>query len=420
MKALIICPADRQAVAALARQHPLALWPFLGKPILDHAMTFLASKGAKEIRVLAADRPDEIRTFARRGEAWGVAIEVLPEARELTRDEARAKYQSTGSAGWLPAPLDIITLDALPQLPGCPLWESYAGWQSVLLAWLAAGAREKVGMRELSPGVYIGRRVRIAPSAKLNPPCWIGEHAWVGPGAVVGPDTVLEDHVYVDQSAGIVHSVIGPRTYVGVLTEVRDSLAWGRNLLNLKTGSHTEVSDHFLLGELGLRTRSGTSSPPGRLAALLAMIFTSPLLFVAWWRNRRSGQPLFVRQIAARSGSLKAMPVGDTIDYYELGGFTGWTRRWPQLWNIVRGNFRWVGNRPLAPSQATQLQSEFELLWLAAPTGLFSLADTLGCPDEFSDDTRSHSSFYAVDPGKRKEWRILWRVFCAVFGCRPA
>jgi hypothetical protein len=206
---------------------------------------------------------------------------------------------------------------------------------------------------------------------------------------------------------------------VGVLTEVKDSLAWGRNLLNLKTGSHTEVSDHFLLGELGLSTRSGTSSPPGRLAALLALIFTSPLLLVAWWRNRRSGQPLFVRKIAARSGSLKAMPVGDTIHYHELSGFTGWTRRWPQLWNIVRGNFRWVGNRPLAPNQATQLQSEFELLWLAAPTGLFSLADTLGCPDEFSDDTRSHSSFYAVDPDKRKEWRILWRVFCAVFGRQP-
>ena len=151
-------------------------------------------------------------------------------------------------------------------------------------------------MRELSPGVYIGRRVRIAPSAKLNPPCWLGEHAWVGPGAVVGPDTVLEDHVYVDQSAGIIHSVIGPRTYVGVLTEVRNSLAWGRNLLNLKTGSHTEVSDHFLLGELGLSTRSGTSRPPGRLAALLALIFTSPLLLVAWWRNRRSSQPLFVLQ----------------------------------------------------------------------------------------------------------------------------
>lgn len=418
MKSVLICPADRHAVAALARQQPLALWPFLGKPVLDHALIFLASKGAKEVRVLAADRPDEVRAFVRRGEAWGVSIEVVPEARELTREEARAKYQTSSPAGWLPAPLDIITLDALPQMPDRQLWESYSSWQSVLLAYMPQGLLEKVGMRELSPGVYIGRRTRIAPSAKLNPPCWLGEHAWIGPRAIVGPETVLEDHVYVDQSAEIAHSVIGPRTYVGVLTEVRNSLAWGRNLLNIKTGSHTEIADHFLLGELGLSTRGGSSSIFGRLAALMALVFTCPVLAVAGFRNRGSGQPLFVCKIASRSGTLQAMPVGDTINYHELSGFAGWMRRWPQLWNIVRGTFRWVGNRPLNPNQALELTTDFERLWLAAPTGLFSLADTLGCPDEFTDDTRSHSSFYAVDPDSRKEWRILWRIFCAVFGRR--
>ncbi len=420
MKALLICPADRQAVAALARRQPLALGAFLGKPVLAHALTFLASRGATEIRVLAADRPDEVRAFTRRGEAWGVKVEVLPEARELSPAEARAKYQSAGPAGWLPAPHDLLTLDALPQLPGRPLWESYAGWQAALLAWLPEGAKEKVGMQELSPGVYVGRRTRIAPTAKLLPPCWLGEHSWIGPGAVIGPGTVVEDHVYVDQSAGIVHGVIGPLTYVGVLTEVRDSLAWGRNLLNLKSGSHTEVADHFLLGELGLGTRRNSSTWLGRLAALLTLALTSPILLVAWQRHRHSGQPLFVRKIAARSGSRQAMPVGDTFDYHELNGFAGWPRRWPQLWNIGRGNFRWVGNRPLAPDQAAQLDTEFERLWLAAPTGLFSLADTLGCPDDFSDDARSHAGFYAVDPDPRKEWRILWRMFCSAFGRGPA
>jgi hypothetical protein len=416
MKALLICPADRQSVAALARRQPLALGPFLGKRILDHALTFLAARGAKKIRVLAADRPDEIRAFVRRGETWGVSIEVLPEARELSREEARSKYQSADPAGWLPTPHDILALDALPQLPGHPLWENYAGWQAALLAWLPEGARQRVGMRERSPGVYIGRRTRIAPTAKLHPPCWLGDHAWVGPRAVIGPETVVENQVYVDESAEIVHSVIGPLTYVGVLTEVRDSLAWGCDLLNLQSGSHSEVSDHFLLGELGLSVGRSSSPWPGRLAALLTLALTSPLLLVAWRRNCGSGQPLLLRKIAVRSGSRQAMPVGDTFDYHELSGFAGWTRRWPQLWNIARGDFRWVGNRPLAPAQAAQLDTEFERLWLAAPTGLFSLADTLGCPDDLSDDARSHASFYAVDPDARKEWRVLWRVFCAVFG----
>ena len=420
MKALVICPADRQAVAVLARRHPLALlalWPFLGRPVLAHALTFLANAGAKEVLVLAADRPEEIRAFTGKGEAWGVKLEVIPETRELTIAEARAKYQANGMAGWLAAPYDVITLDALPQLPARPLWKDYASWRAAQIEWMAEGAKEKVGMRELEPGIYVGRRCRIAASAKLRPPCWVGEHAWIGPSATIGPETVLEDHVYVDQGAEVVRSVIGPQTYVGALTEVRDSLAWGRDLLKLTTGSHTEVTDHFLLGELSPSTTRGNSSGfLARLAALASLVVTSPVVLLAWARNRGSGRPLFVRRVVLRSGSRGAMPVGDTVAYHELNGARGSWRRWPQLWSIVRGDFRWVGNRPLTAEQAGQLQGEFERLWLAAPIGLFCLADSLGCPDEFNEDTRSHASFYAVDPDPRKDWRILR---AALFGPRP-
>ena len=61
MKALIICPADRQAVAALARRRPLALTPCLGQPVLGQVLAWLASAGAREITVLAADRPELCR-----------------------------------------------------------------------------------------------------------------------------------------------------------------------------------------------------------------------------------------------------------------------------------------------------------------------------------------------------------------------
>ncbi len=414
MKALIVCPADRQAVAALARRRPLALTPFLGPPVLAHALRFLAAAGAREIRVLAADRPDEVRAFAGRGEAWGVKVEVLPESRELSRDEARAKYQSAGAAGWLPAPLDILAFDALPQLPERPLWTSPSGWQAALLAWLAPGAREKVGMREFAPGVFVGLRVRIADDAKLNAPCWIGNRVWIGPRAVIGPHTIVEDEVYVDRGAEVTGSVVGPRTYVGALTHVGDSLAWGRELLNFKSGSLTEVTDHFLLGDLAAGAHRNSSRWPGRAAALLALALASPLVLAGWWRNRGSGRPLFVRKTAVRTGTRRAMPVGDTLAYHELGGFAGLARRWPQLWRIVRGDFTWVGNRPLAPEQAAQLATEFERLWFAAPIGWCCLGDALGCADDFSDEARSHASFYTVQSGRRVDWQILGRVFCAV------
>ena len=409
MKALIICPADRKAVAALARRRPLALTPFLGQPVLAHAIAFLASAGAREITVLAADRPDRIRKFVGGGVSWGVKIEVIPEARELSVAEAREKYQTTAGT-WVAAPNDIYLLDRLPQLPAHPLWESYAGWQSALLAWLPLAAVEKVGMREFSPGVYVGLRVRVADSAKLKAPAWIGANVWLGPRSIVGPGAIIEDDVYVDDGAEISHSIVGPKTYVGALTEVKESLAWGRDLLNLATGSVTEVTDHFLLGDLGAATRPVTSPLPARLLALLVLLITSPVVVLAWLKPRAPGQPLFIRKVAERSGTRVARPVGDTMVYYELAGIRGKWRRWPQLWSIFRGKFVWIGNRPLAPEQAAKLTEEFDQLWLAVPTGLFSLADALGDKEGLSDATRAHASFYAVDPGRHKDLKIFWSV----------
>jgi hypothetical protein len=409
MKALVICPGGRKAVANLARRRPLALAPFLGQPVLGHALGFLAAAGAKEILVLADDRPDEVRKFAGRGEAWGAKVEIVPETRELTAAEARAKYQ-TGATGWMPAPNDIYLLDRLPQLPGHPLWESYTGWRAAALAWLPQAAPGKVGMRELSPGVFIGLRARVNESATLNPPCWIGANVWVGPHAIIGPETIIEDNVYVDEGAEVARSVVGPKTYVGALTEVRNSLAWGRDLLNLESGSVTEITDHFLLGELGLARRSKPAGLAGRLAALAALVVTSPVALAGWARARASGRPFVVRKIASRGGMAAATPTGDTLAYYELAGFSGKWRRWPELWSIARGQFAWVGNRPITPGQAAQLATEFDQLWLAAPTGIFSLADAQGCAEEFGDEARAHASFYAVDPARWKNWRIFWRM----------
>lgn len=413
MKALVICPADRKAVAALARRRPLALTPFLGQPVLGHALTFLASQGAKEIVVLAADRPDRIRKFVGRGEAWGVKIEVIPEARELSVDEARAKYP-TADRKWLPVPNDVYLLDRLPQLPAYPLWESYAGWHAALLAWLPRAAVEKVGMREFSPGVYVGLRVRVAESTKLQAPAWIGSNVWLGPRAIIGPDTIIEDDVYVDDGAEISRGVVGPKTYVGAMTEVRQSLAWGRDLLNLTSGSVTEVTDHFLLGDLGAATRPVSSPAMARLAALVVLLLTSPVVLLACLR-KGAGKPLWIRKVAERSGTRVARPVGDTMVYYELAGFRGKWKRWPQLWGIFRGKFVWIGNRPLAPEEAARLTEEFDQLWLAVPTGLFSLADVLGDPEGLSDETRAHASFYAVDPGRHKDLKIFWGVICHAF-----
>ena len=413
MKAILICPDRRAEVAFLARKTPLALVPVLGPSLLSQWLTALAESGAKEIVVLASDRPDQIRAAVGRGEFWGLKIEVRAEPQEISATEARRRFK-TDRADWLAAPLDVVLADHLPALPQISLFASPAGFFNALQAWQLAAGKRRVGAREIAPGIWVGLRCKIDSTATLLAPCWIGENVWVRDRATVGPQVYIEDAALVDHDAEVSASWVGPRTYVGALTQVRNSLVWADGLLDHASGSFAEITDAFLLGDLrGEHGFARSSSWPGRLAALMAIILTSPVLLVALLKNRR-GDDLFLKKRAViptavtRTASLREM------NYHELNGVAGWWRRWPQLWSIVRGDFTWVGNRPLTRAQATELETEFEQLWLFAPVGLISLADTL--EGAKSDDAeRAHASFYAVQSAGRLDRKILRQFLWGAF-----
>jgi hypothetical protein len=407
MKAILICPADRPSVAFLARTRPLALTPILGRTLLDLTLAEVASQGATEVLILADDRPEEIRRAVGKGEAWGVKAEVLPESQELSHNEARRKYIDRQPAGWLPAPLDIRIVDRVAGT--APLWTDPGTWFASLRLHIQGAAAHRVGYRELSPGIWIHVRARVAQNARLEGPCWIGAFATIRPAAHIGPGAIIEDHAYVDDGAEVTESFVGPATYVGALTDLRQSLAWGRGLYKWTTGSFTEVQDAFLLGELsGRATRKRSSHLFGRALALIALATFSPVVLAAWLK-RPSATPLFTRRYGVRAPVTSAL-LTEVCRYHELNGVSGVWSRWPQLLNVVRGEFAWVGNRPLSPEQAAELYTDFERLWLSVPPGFFSLADAEQCPDPVGDEARAHASFYAVQRNLSQDLHILGKA----------
>jgi hypothetical protein len=64
----------------------------------------------------------------------------------------------------------------------------------------------------------------------------------------------------------------------------------------------------------------------------------------------------------------------------------------------------------LHPKQAARLTNDFERLWLKRRTGLVSLADVETRREKFSDETRAHSSYYAVQANRRLDCRIMARA----------
>lgn len=419
MRAVVICPDRRPEVSFLARAVPLALVPFLGVPVLFLVLADLADRGARRVTILAPDRPDQIRGAVGGGERWGLEIEVLAESAEPRVDSVRQRF-GVGAEGWLPGTQAVVVADRVPGEGGAELFGSCVGFHAVCIQAMGAAGKRRVGMKETAPGVWIGLRTRVDSTATLVAPCWLGDDAWVRARATVGAGSVVEGAALVDHDAEVVGSWVGPRTYLGSMVQVKDSMAWSDGLLSLGTGSFTEVVDPFLVGNLqGLPGFRRGSPWYGRLAALWVLLVTWFVPLIGWVRLRMGvgvgggggggGARLFkacggvVPSAVVTEGSIREMR------YWELGGFEGVWRRWPQLWSIVRGDFTWVGNRPLTRGEAAGLETEFERLWLSAPVGLASLADSKGCEGELavSDEARAHSGYYAVRAGGELDRVVL-------------
>lgn len=251
MKTILICPSIRPAVPQLAEDAPLGLAPILGESLVAHWVEHVASLGASQVRVIAADRADAVRTALGDGARWGVQLEVISAHAEPTLAEAALQFRPTVTADWLPAPHAIVLMNHLPGCPDQLLFESYASWFAALLAWVPrALTPSRVRVSELQPGIWVGRRAHVSPKAKLIAPCWIGDQVFVEPGAIVGPGAILEDRSVVEEDARVSHSWVGPDTFVGPMTSIATSLAYGSSLTNWRSDSSLRVPDPFLLCSL--------------------------------------------------------------------------------------------------------------------------------------------------------------------------
>jgi len=276
-KALLICPSDRPAVAELSRLAPLAVIPLLGESLLEYWLTHLALSGVKEVQILASDRAEQISTVVGNGARWGLKVEVGSEARELTVAQAQIKYAAEFSAS---APNKIFVLDYFPGEPDLQIFTSYANLFAGLARWIPrANTVDRVGFREIQPGIWIGRHAHVSPEAKLCAPCWIGQHAFVGANCVIGPNAILEDRSFVEGGAEIENSAIGADTFVGKLAALRQSFAWGNTLVSWKTDSVTQITDAFLM--CALRRQPNGKTAEKFLGRLFELLFAEPRPAVA-------------------------------------------------------------------------------------------------------------------------------------------
>lgn len=274
MKTVLICPSPRAATPLLSQAAPLALVPLLGQGLIEYWLSWLSRSACGEVLILAHDRPEMVECVVDVGARWGLNAKVLVESRELTPAEARLKYGSDNAE---------TRIELLDHFPGAsqPLFSSYPDCFARMREWMPfAITLDRVGVKRVQPGVWVGSHSQVSPGARLHAPCWVGNHVFVGAGAVLGPGTIIEDGAFLEPGVEIVESVIGPDTFVGSLARVSDSFAWGQHLVNWKLGSTTLVPDSFLLCALRPPRRYRTRGWLARLAQQYAK--NKEEAFLAW------------------------------------------------------------------------------------------------------------------------------------------
>jgi hypothetical protein len=104
--------------------------------------------------------------------------------------------------------------------------------------------------KERSPGVWVARAAKIAPSARLQAPCYVGEDAWIGADCRIGPYSVIAAGCVVERETAVARSVVYEGTFLGPELEVSDSCVNRNRIHNVRLGAEIEVGEAHVASAL--------------------------------------------------------------------------------------------------------------------------------------------------------------------------
>ncbi|MFN3428444.1 MAG: sugar transferase [Candidatus Sericytochromatia bacterium] len=319
---------------------------------------------------------------------------------------------------------------------------------------------------EVSPGVWVSPDASVHAKAKLNAPVFVGSGAVVGQEVKLGPNTAVEGPSILDRGAVLTGTAVFPYAYVGKAT------AWDRQIL-FADGQ---------IDMAGIRPRILASDDPEVLGttyrepvaerlhtlfdqavALLGLLAIAPLMILlvlaikldspgpAFYTQLRVGKERRPYRVGAPKGSIfecykfRTMHVDADQKVKELmaqnqykggaffklendpritrvGNFLRKTSldELPQLFNVVLGEMRLVGNRPLPVYEAEALKEDWMRTRFLAPAGITGLWQISGRSDLSENERLALDAYYTVTRNFLGDLGILFRTVPALLLRRGA
>ncbi len=282
---------------------------------------------------------------------------------------------------------------------------------------------------QIADGIWVGRNNVIHPSVRLQPPVFIGDNCRIGRGVELGPEAVISQNVIIDDQATVQKSAILNHTYVGQLVNVENRFVNKKNMIDVASGQNTEVTDRFLLDEaapttIGLNFLLNVD----RVFALFLILLTLPLtlaigLFVLLTTGHffqkvkrvgtrmdslgdgRSPEPytFTMLQFRSRHEDGRYTPLGKLLERLDWQCI-------PQLWNILAGNIRFIGVKPLTVAQASLIQETWQQTRYEAMAGFSGLWYIQTDHSSDLDDIIIADAYYTATRNWQEDLKILLKT----------
>ncbi|MBE0695330.1 MAG: sugar transferase [Anaerolineaceae bacterium] len=288
--------------------------------------------------------------------------------------------------------------------------------------------------RQIRKGVWIGHDSSIHPLARLRPPIFIANNCYIRKGVDLGPHAIIGNNVIIDEDATVANSTVLDHTYVGQLVNLVNRVVNKKLLIDGNSGETVYISDQHLLSET---YRIIDDSGLARLAefsfALLALLVSLPISLIIsllllvfsgrvfrWFPRIHMApsdpgtlqEPEYksfkLLRFATRNAKGKESWIGKVLERWEL-------YRLPELWNIIKGDIRLVGVKPLSPEENSLVKEAWQKTrYEASPgfTGLWYVQTTSG--SNF-DEILVSDAYYAATRTWNGDIKLVFQSILAWF-----
>jgi NDP-sugar pyrophosphorylase family protein len=237
----------------------------------------------------------------------------------------------------------------------------------------------KQGLSTPDTDVVVGHHFHRGADTLLVGPMLIGHHVRINTRASLEGWNVVGNGVFIDKGAQIARSVVSKNTYIGAEVTVEDSIVCGKLFYNLEVGQWVQVADSFILSDTrDNEVISFLEAVWHRVAAVFCLVLFVPFIISGVLLRKIRGKESFqIRQVSLTKASFSSAYTMKerTVNLFSFGNWETFIGRLPGLLNVVLGQIRLVGVRPLELPCGRLYEEEWTRLREDAPCGLFTPVD---------------------------------------------